>query len=232
MYILKNLASDLFSLLFPRLCCACGTPLFTAELQLCLHCLYDLPYTDYHLYQDNRVVKQLWGRIQLQSGMALLHFKKGSSTQQIIHQLKYKGQTSLGHQLGELIGARMIQNPEFIIPDYIIPVPLHRSKLAQRGYNQCDCIAGGIAAVLQIPVLNNTLIKHKKTGSQTRRGRFSRYENLSHAFAVPDAAAIQNRHVLLVDDVITTGATIEACALELFKQGIKSLSVAAIAFAD
>ena len=231
MYIFKNLISDLVSLLFPRLCCACETPLFKTELDICLHCLHGLPFTDFHLYPDNRVAKQFWGRVPLQSAMAMLYFKKGNRVQQLIYQLKYKGQTGLGVQLGEMIGSRLMSNPDFQC-DLIIPIPLHRSKAAQRGYNQSFFIAKGISLVIHVPVISTTLLKMKKTGSQTRRGRFSRYENLLGAFIVVNSDTIKNRNILLVDDVVTTGATLEACAGMLLTNGAKSVSVAAIAFSD
>jgi len=232
MYILKSLASDLLSLLFPRLCSACSTPLIKTELHICLHCLQNLPYTDYHLYQDNRVARQFWGRVPIYSAMAMLYFKKGGSVQQLVHHLKYKGQTGLGIQLGELIGARLIQNEAFLIPDLIIPVPLHPAKQRKRSYNQCTFIADGIASVLKIPVYHDILIKHKNTGSQTRKGRFDRSQNLRDAFSIKNLQLLSNAHVLLVDDVITTGATLEACALLLLEESAKSISIAAIGFSD
>ncbi|TDO19082.1 ComF family protein [Pedobacter duraquae] len=232
MYILKSLASNLLSLLFPRLCSACSTPLIKTERHICLHCLQNLPYTDYHIYQDNRVARQFWGRVPIYSAMAMLHFKKGGSVQQLVHHLKYKGQTGLGIQLGELIGARLIQNVAFSIPDLIIPVPLHPAKQRKRSYNQCTYIADGIASVLKIPVYHDIQIKHKNTGSQTRKGRFERSQNLKDAFSIKNLQLLSNAHVLLVDDVITTGATLEACALLLLEESAKSISIAAIGFSD
>jgi ComF family protein len=232
MTLFMRLATDLLNLLFPRLCNACGHYLVRGEENICLSCLRDLPYTDYHLHADNRAAKQFWGRLPCHAVMAMLHFKKGSRVQRLIHRLKYNGQTELGFELGQLLGERLMQSNSFLGIDLIIPVPLHIKRERLRGYNQSKCIADGIAERLHVPVLTNALVKPITTASQTRKGRFSRYENLKSAFQVIDEPSIQNKHVLLVDDVITTGATLEACGLVLYAAGISKLSIATLAFTD
>ncbi len=227
---LKILVEDLLQLLFPNLCTGCDQPLLKSEQLLCLNCRYDLPYTDFQLYADNPVARQLWGRIPCAFAMAMLYFNKGSRVQRILHELKYKGKPELGVLLGELLAERLRDQPLMPEIDLVIPVPLHKKRQRQRGYNQSACIAEGLAKALAIPVYKDVLLKTKSTSSQTKKGRFSRYENLRSAFLVHDEGLIAGKNVLIIDDVITTGATLEACGSALHDAGIKSLSVAAVAF--
>jgi len=230
MQYLKTLAVDLFQLLFPNLCVACGQSLVKSERHLCLNCLYDLPYTDFHLFPDNQVARQFWARFPCDYATAMFYFRKGGKVQQILHGLKYRGKAELGIVLGEMLATRMLKGP-YPVFDLILAIPLHRRKERLRGYNQSQCIAEGLGAVLGIPVLKGVLVKSKATSSQTRKGRFDRFENLKQAFAVVNSSLLENKCVLLVDDVITTGATIEACAQVLMAAGVKSIAVAAIAYA-
>jgi ComF family protein len=232
MILLKRITADLISLLFPELCNACGRALVAAERNICTACLYDLPYTDFHLFTDNKVAKQLWGRLPANAVMAMLFFRKGSRVQTLIHRLKYNGKMELGFHLGQMLGTRIMQSSLYKEIDFIIPVPLHKKRERIRGYNQSKCIADGLGAALNVRVLSGILTKPRSTDSQTRKGRFSRFENLRSVFHVTDPMLIQNRHVLLIDDVITTGATLESCGLVLYAAGIGKLSIAAIAFAD
>ncbi len=197
-----------------------------------MNCLYDLPYTDFHCFNDNQVARQFWGRLPCAYVVAMFYFKKGTRVQQIMHNLKYRGKPELGVRLGEMLGQRMQSG---ILPkdiDLIIPVPLHYKKERIRGYNQSLCIAEGLGIQLDLQVLSGVLLKKKTTSSQTKKGRFSRYENLKSAFSIKDETFLRNKHILLVDDVITTGATLEACALVLMAAGIRSISIAAIAYAE
>lgn len=162
----------------------------------------------------------------------MLYFKKNTKTQNLIHNLKYKGQTEVGHKLGNLLGERLANSDLYQGIDYIIPVPLHPKKERARGYNQSDFIAAGVSEVMVIPVLNNLLIRKKITDSQTRKSRFIRYENMLSVFELVKPEQLINKHVLLVDDVITTGATLEACGNALTNGQIKKLSIASIAFAQ
>lgn len=227
---LKTLAADLFQLLFPNLCNACAQPLLKTEKLLCLTCRFDLPYTDFHLFADNPVAKQLWGRMPCANAMAMLYFRKGSRVQRILHNLKYRGKPELGYLLGEMLGERILLSTPYWKIDLIMPVPLHRKRERSRGYNQSLCIAEGLGATLQLSVCKNVLVKTKATSSQTKKGRFSRYENLKSAFTVQDDLTLAGKNILLVDDVITTGSTLEACATALYAAGIKDLSIAAVAF--
>lgn len=192
--------------------------------------MYHLPYTDHHLHADNIAARQLWGRLPCNAVMSLLYFGKGSRTQNIIHSLKYKGRQDLGIKLGNMIAVKLLMNPIYNNIDQVIPVPLHRSKALKRGYNQSLCIAQGIAAILKIPVNVNCLIRNKRTATQTRKSRYSRFENMQHVFSVVNSAEIHGKHILLVDDVMTTAATLEACGMALFEGKISKLSIATIAF--
>jgi len=232
MSFIRRWISALVTLLFPNLCLACNTELYAGEHLLCSRCRYSLPYTDHHLFADNRVNRQLWGRIPSPNAMALLHFRKGGSVQQIMHQIKYHHQTALGAMLGSMAAEKLAASSQYQDIDLVIPVPLHWKRLRTRGYNQSECIAQGIAAYLQVPLDTNHLIRHSATSSQTRKNRYQRYENMKSVFAICDETALKDKHILLVDDVITTGATIEACALELHRCGIRKLSIFALAFAD
>ncbi|HEY0177784.1 MAG TPA: phosphoribosyltransferase family protein, partial [Pedobacter sp.] len=211
MPVFSQFIPDFFHLLFPEYCNACGTQLVRGEKQLCIKCRYDLPYTDFHLYTANAVAKLFWGRLHCNAAMAMLYFRKGSRVQHLIHRLKYKDQTGLGFTLGKMLGERLAQSPAYHHADLIIPVPLHPGRERNRGYNQSKCIADGMTASLHIPVGTTQLIRQKATGTQTRKSRYDRFENMRSVFHVPDAASLAGKHIILVDDVITTGATLEAC---------------------
>lgn len=232
MIAVKRLATDIIELLFPELCNACGTHLYYGEKEICTKCLYDLPYTDYHLHTDNRVAKQLWGRLPINAAMAMLYFRKGTKVQNLMHSLKYKSQTNVGVKLGNLLGDKLKLGSQYHDIDLIIPVPLHPKKERLRGYNQSEFIADGIAEVLDVAVSTTHLLRDKSTESQTKKNRYTRYENMQSVFNVKDKEQLANLHVLLIDDVITTGATLEACGNALLDAGIKKLSIAAIAFAE
>lgn len=230
MQAFSRLLQDVASLLFPKLCCACGESCYAGEKEICTACLADLPFTDFHQYPDNPVAKQFWGRLPLEAAMAMLYFKKGSKVQRLMHHLKYKDRPELGTYLGKLLGQQLLKAPGFATIDYIIPVPLHPRKEHFRGYNQSLCIATGLTEVLQKPVDALQLIRKKSTASQTRKSRFTRYENMQTVFEVLHPNKLIDTHILLVDDVVTTGATLEACGTALFKHGINKLSVACVAF--
>ena len=228
---LQNLFKDFTNLLYPELCPACDSPLSNNEKEICIKCEFDLPYTDFHLHLDNPVAKQFWGRIPLDTAMALLYFTKESKTQNLIHQLKYKNQPQIGFLLGEMIGERLLASGIHQNFDFIVPVPIHEKRLRSRGYNQSEYIANGIARVLQIPVRTKVVIRYKETKSQTKNERFERFQNLDNVFMVLQPMAITGKHILLVDDVITTGATFEACANTLNQHKPAHLSLAAAAYA-
>ncbi|MCX2574037.1 ComF family protein [Pedobacter sandarakinus] len=232
MLITNRWINDLIGLLFPEVCYSCGVGLFRGEKMVCTKCLYDLPFTDYHKYKENRVAKQLWGRLPVNAAMAMLYFRKGGKVQTLIHRLKYHNKTEIGVFLGNMLGEKLKEAPLYGDIDIIIPVPLHRKKLKLRGYNQSAFIASGIAEQLGVGFRDDVLVRVTSTESQTKKSRFSRYENMLLVFKVEIEAEILNRHVLIVDDVITTGATLEACASVLLAKGAAKVSIAALAFAE
>lgn len=229
---INRLANDVISLLFPELCNGCGTHLYDGEKEICSKCLYDLPFTDDYLFKENRVARQLWGRLPCNAAMAMLYFKKGTKVQNLIHSLKYKDKTSLGVKLGNNLGERLQRSEFYAGIDLVIPVPLHPKKERLRGYNQSKYIADGIAEVLNVRVSDTHLSRQIATSSQTKKSRYSRYENMQEVFKISNAEELKNLHILLVDDVITTGATLEACGNALLKANINKLSIAAVAFAE
>nr|WP_199078355.1 ComF family protein [Pedobacter sp. ASV19] len=230
MWSIINLFHDLAGLLFPRLCSSCSRPLLQAERVICLKCGYDLPYTDFHLFVDNPLARQFWGRVPIHGATALLYFNKGGKTQKMIHNLKYGQQTEIGLFLGRKMAERLLCTEYYQDIDLIIPVPLHPRKMRKRGYNQSQFLAEGIAEILGIQINNKTLIRKTATQSQTKKDRYTRFQNLQHVFKVVNKNAIQGKHILLVDDVVTTGATLESCAAELQKHDVKRLSIAAAAY--
>ena len=223
--------ADFVNLLFPRLCQACRANLLGTESLICTACLYNLPFTNFHNQPDNMVARQFWGKIELQYAYALLYFEKGGKVQHLMHQFKYQGMQKIGNKLGEISGLQLLQNIQLQQVDYIIPVPLHKSRLRERGYNQSANFAHGLAGKLMAQVEENNLIRTVKTATQTHKSRFARFENMQQVFAVKHPERMQGKHVLLVDDIITTGSTLEACAQELLKIPGLQLSIAAMAYA-
>ena len=224
--------ADFVSLLFPQLCQACGAGLITGEDLLCIDCRYHLPFTDFHLKSDNMVAQQFWGKVNLEAAYALCYFTKGGKMQHLMHNFKYKGIQDIGNLLGNIAGAQLIQNSIFKTVDVIIPVPLHKSRLRKRGYNQSTCFAEGLSQKMNVSVDENSLVRIRSTETQTDKSRFLRFENMQKVFAVTDPEKLINKHVLLVDDIVTTGSTLEACGTELLKVAGLKLSIATIACAE
>ena len=224
--------ADFVSLLFPELCKACGESLVADEDLLCIDCRYNLPFTDFHLKPDNLVAQQFWGKINLEAAYAMCYFTKGGKMQHLMHQFKYRGIQSIGNLLGNIAGEQLNKNPIFSRADLIIPVPLHKSRLRKRGYNQIVNFAEGLAEKLIIPVDEHNLVRIRATETQTHRSRFSRFENMQQVFALTSPETLVNKHLILVDDIVTTGSTLEACGTELLKvEGLK-LNIATIAYAE
>jgi ComF family protein len=224
--------ADFISLLFPELCPACGTDLVANEHIICTDCLYNLPATNFHTQPDNIVAQQFWGKIKVESAYALYYFTKGGKVQNLMHHFKYKGMHQIGNVLGNIAGGQLVANDKFSSVDYIIPVPLHKSRLKERGYNQSACFAEGLAQKLHTEVELNNLVRVKATETQTHRSRFARFENMQEVFVVADPEKLKDKHVLLVDDIVTTGSTLEACGMQLLKIPGLKLSIATIAYAE
>ena len=202
-----------WSLLFPRCCVVCGSPLSRGEECLCTCCNINLPRTGFHLRKDNPVECLFWGRIPgLKRASSFLFYRKGSDFRRILHLLKYGGYKELGEVMGRYMSAELSSAEFFDGVDMIIPVPLHRKKQKLRGYNQSEWIARGIASVTGIPLCAECMIREKNTETQTRKSTFERWENVEGIFRLCDTVHFEGKHVLLVDDVLTTGATTVACA--------------------
>jgi ComF family protein len=221
---------DFACLIFPEYCAACGCALFRNEKVLCLKCYTGLPRTGFHHDPENEVARMFWGRVQVSNVTSFMYFAKGSPYQHILHGLKYTGQKEIGTEMGHMFGNELKGSP-FSQADMIHPVPLHPSKLRKRGYNQSELIARGMADVLHIPVETRLISRTVDTLTQTDKSRYERWENVKHIFRCEDPDKIRDKHVLLVDDVITTGATLEAVASCILAVKGVTVSIASLAFA-
>ncbi len=228
---LIRVADDFLSLLFPRICQSCGDHLVKNERVVCLTCLADMPFTNYHLERENNLEKELWGRCYVERAAAMCYYRRGSKIQRLVHRLKYYGIREIGTYLGEYYGI-LLRSTGFLDDiDLIIPVPLHPSRLKKRGFNQSHVISSGLSKVTGISVEGKVLQRSLRSSTQTRKSRVERWENVEGIFETVHGDRIKHKHVMLVDDVITTGSTIEACVLTLKKiEGVR-VSVAAIATA-
>lgn len=224
--------SDFFALLYPRNCVACGNSLYKHEEQLCNYCLVHIPKTNFHQRINNPIEKVFYGRVDLALASSFYLFTKKGRVQKILHAIKYKGNKELAVLVGKLYAKDLKENELFKQIDYIIPVPLHGSKLKQRGYNQSEEFAKGIALQSGITINTDVLIRTSATSTQTKKNKFERWENVEDKFELTNLEFFKHKHVLLVDDVITTGATIEACSSILKQTQEITLSVLSIAYAD
>jgi ComF family protein len=223
---------NFLNLFYPRLCNGCGRPLFTGEEIICTRCLFKLPQTNFHLHKDNPVSRIFWGRVPLQSATSFLFFNKGGIVQNLIHRLKYRNSPQVGVYLGRQFGFQLMDSPVFKDVDFIIPVPLHPKKEHIRGYNQSEMIALGLEESMKAVAVTDNLIRRVHTSSQTKKSRYGRWENVKGIFEVKNPEQLEGKHLLLVDDVITTGATLEACCQTLLEiPGVK-ISVASLAYAQ
>ena len=218
----SNPFSDFFNLLYPDLCVVCGDNLLQNEHHICLKCLHEIPKTNYHLTVDNPIEKRFWGKVPIYRGTAFFFFQKGSSFQKLLHALKYKDLKQIGETLGKYAAADLLESPDFDSIDVIIPVPLHPKKYIKRGYNQSEWIGKGISQVLEKPQDITTLIRVRENTTQTKKSVFERYENTEGIFQISNKESLIGKHVLLVDDVLTTGSTLEACVKALLSiEGVK-----------
>lgn len=226
-----HLLCDFGALLFPLGCSSCGKSLYKGETSICTYCLFRLPKTYFHLTPDNPVAKMFWGRVSIRAATSYYTFNKGGKVQRLIHQLKYKGQTDVGLKLGNMYGHELLKNLDFSSVDIIVPVPLHKKRLKERGYNQSTYFAIGLAETMRLPTNVDVLFRKYESETQTKKSRFTRWKNVEQLFEMKNEEAIAYKHILLVDDVVTTGATLEACAQALLKVVGVQVSVATIAYA-
>ena len=225
----KRLLNDVVDLVYPQFCPGCNkwTPL-PGEI-FCIRCYADLPLTFYHLIRDNPVEKQLWGRFAFESAASFLFFVPGGITQHLLHNIKYRGQRQFALEIGKMYGHQLISTPRFNGISMVAPIPLHWKKLHKRGFNQSLEFARGIAESMQVETSGNALVRVRSTQTQTRKSRFERLQNTAEAFRVNDKSLVAGSHILLVDDVITTGATLEAASSALLAVPDVRISIATIA---
>ncbi len=223
---------NLLNLFFPKVCLACDALLGDNEIYICTFCRDELPVTNFHLETDNAVAKRLYGRVNFRQATSLLWFNKKGIVQHLIHNLKYKGHEEVGLFLGRWLGGELSEMEQFKSIDVVVPVPLHKSKFRKRGYNQVDKFGREIARALSAEFNSHSLIKTKATTTQVFKNRLKRIMTHQEDFSVVEHESLKGKHILLVDDIITTGATIEACAHQLLAIEGVSISVATMAIAE
>ena len=226
-----TLLTDFADLLFPTLCLGCSRSLGANEKILCTLCRVNLPETGQHREPyDQNLLNKFAGKVPIKFLASFVYFTKGGVVQKLIHQIKYKGQKEAAKELAGWYGYQLKTESNLVDNvDMLVGVPLHKSRLNQRGYNQADWIAEGLSESLSIPVRADVLIRKRFKSSQTRKNRMERWENVKTVFGVPDHREVAGKNIIIVDDVLTTGATIEACAVELLKAGCQSVGVLTVA---
>ena len=222
------LVNDLFDLFFPRLCPGCDLPLQHSEKYFCIYCELQLPHTHFNSYTDNSVYKLFAGRLHLEQADAFLYFVKKGVVQKMMYSLKYKGNEALGEHLGYLYGLALKEKGICVWPDSWVAVPLHADKLKVRGFNQAAAIARGLSKATGIPFVENLILRQVNNGSQTRKKRFERWSSSIDSFVLNPKMPCSMSRIGLVDDVVTTGSTIEICANLLKDSGIAQIQVYAL----
>ncbi len=223
---------DFLELFYPPVCQVCSRLLVTGEHLICSHCYYEIPRTYFHRQKDNALEQVFWGRVRVEKAAAFFYYTHGSRYRKLIHQLKYSGNIDIGVLLGKYFAGDLEHDHWFDDIDLLIPVPLHKKRLRKRGYNQSEIICRGISEISKKPVNTTAFIRSAASETQTKKSRFDRWTNVETLFAVQQSGEIENKHILLIDDVITTGATLEACLQVLLNvKGVK-VSVASLGFAQ
>jgi ComF family protein len=221
---------SLINLFFPKVCMGCKQVLLEQEKMICIHCLHELPLTNLHTNDSKVILKEFYGSVVLQHATALFYYPKKGVVRQLIHHLKYKNQKQISSYLGKWLGLELKDCGYYNDIDVIIPVPLHNKRMRQRGYNQVEGFAKELALNLNAEYNDITLLRNKNSTTQTVKNRLTRWKNVQTIFEVTDFKTLNGKHILLVDDVITTGATIKACAAELNKIKNVKLSLAVMAY--
>ncbi len=210
MQVLTNFLKETLQLCYPHFCSGCGGDSLRRVELVCTECLYNLPYTQFESVNENPVMDVLKIRLNLASAASTFYFHKGNIVQNLLHELKYKQNKEIGLYLGNLMGKKLLESSKYKTIDALLPLPLYASKEQKRGYNQAALLCQGISAVTNIPILTQVLIRKRATETQTRKHRGERWENVEGSFSIEDEGSLMGKKVLLVDDVLTTGATLEA----------------------
>lgn len=231
METITSLLWDLKNIVFPDFCPACSERILPKGRLLCTSCLFELPFTDHFDINENKVAAHFWGRFPIKNAAGLLYFKRSGFVQNLLHELKYRQNKKIGTTFGKIAGEKMLTSPFFRDIDLIIPVPLHPAKEYLRGYNQSFVFAQGISSMTNVPVHADILSKNKKNESQTGKNRSERLNNVESVYYLKKSGIITGKNILLVDDVITTGSTLEACLSVLKQDHPKSMSIVTLACA-
>ena len=227
-----NYFSNIAHLFYPKICTTCNTELLTFEKIVCTQCRHDLPIICYTSFKDNKIKNTFLGRVPIEKAGSFLLYRREGKTKQLIHHLKYKGNQEIGHLLGCWFGNILKESGEFNDIDCIVPVPLHKKKLKKRGYNQVTSFGKRLAKELKSDYISTVLIRISAAKTQTFKQRFDRFSNTDTTFKLLDLNAFKNKHVLLIDDVITTGATLESCCKELLKTENIKMSIVTMAYTE
>jgi ComF family protein len=223
---------DVLHLIYPHTCNGCGSDLLSDKQLLCYQCLNDLPHTGFARYENNMIENIFRGRIDVKAAHSEFYFSKGQLVQQLVHQLKYKGNREIGEYLGGMMGETLLTSQRFSQLDMIIPLPMFADKEFKRGYNQATVIAGGMAKKMQVALCTNLVTRNRLTETQTRKHRQERWQNVDGSFSITDPGKLSGKKILLIDDVITTGASIEACGACILTVPGTSLYIASMAHAS
>jgi ComF family protein len=217
-------------LFFPHLCAGCSSDILNEQALICTACMRSLPFTEFEKMENNPVEKLFWGRTKIQHASSIFYFITDSPLQEIIHHIKYKNNPALGVYMGNIMGLRLKNMLSINKIDFMLPMPLHPKKEYARGYNQASVLCQGIQETTDTPYLNNILLRNFNTGTQTKKSRIERWENVAEVFEISAPSAVQEKHILLIDDVITTGASTEACVNMLIKNKAASVSICSLAY--
>lgn len=232
MLLLCDFLKNTLHLFYPHNCTGCGNDLLPEKEMLCLSCLSALPYTKFEKFTGNPVEKIFYGRLAILAAHSEFYFSKGQLIQHLLHQLKYNNNKNIGRYLGKILGNHLLESGRFLRPDYLVPLAMSAKKEFKRGYNQATIICEGIAEVLHTPLLSSNIVRTRTPETQTKKHRAERWENVEGSFAVTNSTQLEGKHILLVDDVLTTGATLEACCNSLKAIPGISISIATLAFAS
>lgn len=230
--MVQSLLSDLANLFYPLRCVGCGADVYTKASPICITCFNDMPRTGFSGINVNPIEKIFFGRLPLIFAHSELYFSKSGIVQQLIHELKYKGNQEIGEYMGTLIGQSLELGKGPMCCDYLVPLPLHQSKQFRRGYNQAEVICKGISVRTGIPILSKAVVRCRSTETQTKKKRTERWQNVDGSFSILEGCKMEGKKILLIDDVLTTGATLEACGRALLQIPGIQLAIATLAFAS